>query len=269
MHKAIMIICLAAAMFSGCGYLGSGDANANANSNLAVIDDPSIVPTFDNAKDAIVKGDEYLDASLYKQAIAAYKQATELESENGEAHFKLGIAYALQEDLEDLPPGVEGNSDKAFKNAVTVYKKYVKENPEDAAAWFNLGRAHGKLFEDKEAADALAKAVKFDEENGLYLTEYGAALNKLARYGEAIKQLKKALEIDEDNLRAEDLLEKAEAGKKRVDFKPPEKSTDSNSNSNAETDEPSAPGNTAKQSAPGPSPKAPAPPPPPPPARDQ
>lgn len=266
MYKAIIITLFAASLFSGCGYFGSGDANANANANVAVIDDPSVVPTFENAKEAIAKGDEYLDASLYKQAIAAYKQATDLEEENGEAHFKLGVAYALQEDLEDLPPGVEGNSDKAFKNAITVYKKYVKENPEDAAAWFNLGRAHGKLFEDKEAADALGKAVKLDEENGLYLTEYGAALNKLARYGEAIKQLRKALEIDEDNLRAEDLLEKAEAGKKRVDFKQPEKSSDANSNTN--TVEPPVQGNTAKPPAPAATPKAP-PPPPPPPARDQ
>lgn len=265
MYKAFIITIFAAALFSGCGYFGSGDGDANANSNVAVLDDPSVVPTFDNAKEAIAKGDEYLDASLYRQAIAAYKQATDLEKENGEAHFKLGIAYALQEDLEDLPPGVEGNSDKAFKNAVTVYKKYVRENSEDAAAWFNLGRAHGKLFEDKEAADALGKAVKLDEENGLYLTEYGAALNKLARYGEAIRQLKKALEIDEDNLRAEDLLEKAEAGKKRVDFKPPEKS-DSNSNTNSETEEPTAPANTTKPPAAAPSPKAP---PPPPAARDQ
>ena len=268
MLKALILTIAAASVFTGCGYFGSDDANANVDSNVAVIDDPSVVPKFEDAKSAIAKGDEYLDQSLYKQAIAAFKQAAELEPENGEAHFKLGVAYALQEDLEDLPPGVEGNSDKAFKNAVTVYKKYVKDNPDDAAAWFNLGRAHGKLFEDKEAADALKKAVDLDEENGLYRTEYGAALNKLARYGEAIKQLEEALEIDQDNLRAEDLLEKAQAGKKRVDFKPPEKDAGSNSNTNANTAEPPVQGNSAKPPTPAASPKAP-PPPPPPPAKDQ
>ena len=41
---------------------------------------------------------------------------------------------------------------------------------------------------------------------------------KLAQYDEAVRALKKAIEIDETNLKAADLLEQAEAGKKRVDF---------------------------------------------------
>ena len=270
MYKAIIILVTAAAVFSACGYFGSGDSNSNADSNVAVIDDPAVVPKFEDARSAIVKGDEYLDASLYKQAIAAYKQAAELEPENGEAHFKLGVAYALQEDLEDLPPGVEGNSDKAFKNAVTVYKKYVKENSEDAAAWFNLGRAQGKLFEDKESANSIGKAVKLDDENVLYKTEYGAALIKLAQYREAIRELEKVLEMDPENLYAEDLLEKAQAGKKRVDFKQPEKKpSDANSNMNengpAESSSPQS--NTATKPAPPPQPAKTVPPPPPPPGR--
>lgn len=233
MKKILLVFLFSAVFLSGCGLLGGGDANTNSNS--APVDDPNQVPKFETAAEAITKGDEYLDGGLYKKAINAFKQAVDLDPELGEAHFKLGVAYSLEEDVEDLPPGVEGNSDIAFRNAVKVYKKYVKENPDDAEAFFNLGRAHGKLFEDKEAADALQKAVKLDEENGLYRTELGAALNKLARYREAIKELEKALEIDPENLYAEDLLEKAEAGKKRVDFKQPEK-TGSNSNSNSNTE---------------------------------
>ncbi len=252
MYRIFIFVVAASICLSGCGLFGGGNAE-NTNTNVAVTDDPKDVPKFETLDEALAKGDEYLDANLYRKAIAAFKQAVELDADRGEAHFKLGVAYALQEDLEELPPGVEGNSDKAFRNAVTVYKRYLKENPEDAPAWFNLGRAYGKLFEDKEAADALGKAVKFDEENSQYRTEYGAALNKLARYGEAIKQLEKALELDEDDLRAEDLLEKAQAGKKRVDFKPPDKS-DASSNSNANDGETGAdsPGaNTGAPSRPG------------------
>lgn len=260
MNKLLLIFALSAFFLSGCGILGGDSANTDANANNALLDDPGQVPKYEKVEEAISAGDEFLDGSLYKKAINAYKQAVDMNPDHGEAHFKLGVAYSLEEDLQDLPPGVEGNSDKAFKNAVTVYKKYLKDNPEDAASWFNLGRAHGKLFEDKEAADALKKAVELRENNGEYLTEYGAALNKLARYGEAIRQLEKALEIDEDNLRAEDLLEKAQAGKKRVDFKQPEEtpSSDSNTNTNANTSRPVStppPANTVK------------PPPSPPPAR--
>lgn len=237
MKKLLLILALAAFLLSGCGLLGGDSANADANANTAQVDDPNLVPKYASVEEAISAGNDFLDASLYKKAINAFTQAVEMNPEHGEAHFQLGVAYSLEEDLQDLPPGVEGNSDKAFKNAVTVYKRYLKDNADDAASWFNLGRAHGKLFEDKEAADALKEAVELDEENGLYLTEYGAALNKLARYGEAIRQLEKALEIDPDNLRAEDLLEKAQAGKKRVDFKQPEEtpSSDSNTNANANT----------------------------------
>ncbi|MCO6509756.1 MAG: tetratricopeptide repeat protein [Aridibacter famidurans] len=234
MNKFLLVIALAAFLLSGCGLIGGDSANADANANNAQIDDPNQVPKYKSVDEAIRAGNEFLDASLYKKAINAYTQAVEMNPDHGEAHFQLGVAYSLEEDLQDLPPGVEGNSDKAFKNAVTVYKKYLKDNEDDAASWFNLGRAHGKLFEDKEAADALKKAVELDEENGLYLTEYGAALNKLARYGEAIRQLEKALEIDPDNLRAEDLLEKAQAGKKRVDYKQPEE-TPSSSNTNSDS----------------------------------
>jgi tetratricopeptide (TPR) repeat protein len=202
-------------------------------------------------------------------AINAFKQATDLNKDLGEAHFKLGVAYSLEEDAEDLPPGVEGNSDKAFRNAVTIYKKYLKDNPDDAAAYFNLGRAHGKLFEDKEAADAIGKAVKLDDENALYKTEYGAALIKLARYGEAIKQLEKALEMEPEDLYAEDLLEKAQAGKKRVDFRPPDKSgSNSNANANAnDSEDKGTASNTSRPAGPAQSGKSVPPPQPPPPVK--
>jgi len=269
MKKFLLIVAFASFSFSGCGLFGGGNA-ANTNQNTAVTDDPKGVPKFASASEAIKKGDEYLDGGLYKMAINAFKQAVDLEPDNGEGHFKLGVAYSLEEDAEDLPPGVEGNSDRSFKNAVTVYKKHLKEDPDDAAAWFNLGRAQGKLFEDKEAADSIGKAVKLDDENVLYKTEYGAALIKLARYREAIRELEKVLEADPENLYAEDLLEKAQAGKKRVDFKQPEtKPSDANSNANSNAPaEPSAPqSNTATKPAPPAQPAKTAPPPPPPPGR--
>ena len=61
-------------------------------------------------------------------------------------------------------------------------------------------------------------AVKLKPEDGDYQTELGEIYINLAQYDEAVRALKKALEIDENNLIAEDLLEQAQAGKKRVDF---------------------------------------------------
>ncbi len=41
---------------------------------------------------------------------------------------------------------------------------------------------------------------------------------KLAQYEEAVAALKKAVSLDDSNLQAQELLEKAQAGRKRIDF---------------------------------------------------
>ena len=81
-------------------------------------------------------------------------------------------------------------------------------------AQYNLGRSYSKLNEDEDSEKALRLAVKLKPEDSEYQMELGATLNKLAKYDEAIKALKKAASIDPGNSQIEDLLEKAQAGKK-------------------------------------------------------
>lgn len=236
--------------FSACGSGETENLNANQttvsnantsenSTNTEVVkkaDEP--VPTFTDAAIALAEGNKYLDASENDKAIEAYKQAVALNADLADAHFQLGVAYGLvekqEEAVEDKLPGeeeettqkkgkkqvkeVKTNSDVSFENAIKVYKKIVAKNPKDDAAFYNLGRAYNKLDDDKEAQKALQSAVKLQPENGEYQTEYGTILIKLAQYDEAIRALKKAVEIDEANLRAAEMLEQAEAGKKRVDF---------------------------------------------------
>lgn len=238
--------------FSACGSGETVNSNANqtivSNANTSEnstntetvakkTDEP--VPTFTDAAIALSEGNKYLDASENEKAIEAYKQAVALNPDLADAHFQLGVAYGLvekeEEVVEDKLPGEvdetaskkkskklvqekKTNSDVSFENAIKVYKKIVAKNPKDDAAFYNLGRAYNKLDDDKEAQKALQSAVKLQPENGEYQTEYGTILMKLAQYDEAIRALKKAVEIDEANLRAAEMLEQAEAGKKRVDF---------------------------------------------------
>jgi tetratricopeptide (TPR) repeat protein len=236
---SVLFFLLSLAIFSvSCGGTeeNAADSNrsANAENNLnALASEP--VPTFTDAAAAFEAGNKYLDASENEKAIEAYKQAVALDPDMAQAHFQLGVAYGLVEQAEqvaeDKLPGEEDepssskkktvkktNSQIAFENAVKAYKKIVAENPKDDAAFFNLGRAYNKLNEDREAQKALQTAVKLQPENGEYQTEYGLILIKLAEYDEAIRALKKAVELDEMNLRAAELLEQAQAGKKRVDF---------------------------------------------------
>ncbi len=256
MRKFYLILVLSTIWVTGCGTEAAKNENIadNTNNNAEIIDtntnqnaetEDEEVPEFTNAKEALKKGEEYLDKNKTEMAIEALKQAVELDPDLADAHFRLGIAYALEEaeaeaeaDPADEATPQDGkkktrkkekekkrNSDIAFENAVKAYKKFIAKNPKDAAAHYNLGRAYNKLGSDNDndARKALEKAVKLDEENSLYRTELGSILIDLAKYPEAIRELNKAIELDEDNLQAEDLLEIAKAGKKRVDYKDKDK----------------------------------------------
>lgn len=246
MRKIFIFLILGslALLFIGCEGNGVESANANtdvgenvnsvknANGNANKAEEKEVViEDITSAETALEEGNKYFDRSQNVKAIEAYKKATELDEDLAEAHFKLGIAYAIKESEEELNPVAldaansakrdakkKLNSEQAFENAVTAYKKIVKKDKKDAQAFFNLGRSYNKLDDDKEARKALEQAIKIEPEDSQYQTEYGAIMIKFAKYDLAIRALKKAIKLDEANSQAEELLKVAEAGKKRVDF---------------------------------------------------
>ena len=226
------------------------ESNTNAETETQTV-------TFTDANEALAEGNRLLDENQTQAAIDALRQAVKLNPDLAEAYFKLGIAFSLAEleqqqngAITDQPTStregrVKSNSEKAFDKAVVAYKKWLDANPNDDVAWFNLGRTYYKLGDVDQAEKALGKAAKVKPDDTEYQTEWGAILIKLAKFHEAIPPLKKALEIDPSNARAEDLLDEAQAGARRLDYVSPKKegnqtSGNSNANSNSNTSSNSA-----------------------------
>lgn len=254
-----------AALMPACS---GANESANSNSNTEVIG----ASQYTDASTALADGIKLLDNGDTERAIEVLNQAVTLDPNLAEAYFRLGIAYSLiefrdqlaaEENTEPTPTPTPGerkpkekktNSEIAFEKAVEAYKKLIDANSEDHAAYYNMGRAYNKLNEDEEAAKALRQAVKLNPEDTEYQTELGSILIKLAKYPEAVGTLKKALELDPQNLEAEELLEKAEAGRKRITFTQlPDDKKQGNSNSNANSG-PAGTGSNTASSTPTPKP---------------
>lgn len=238
----VMLLCLAL----GCNWFG-GDPTTETDSNT-VTEQPEKFPDAPSAYEAGVK---LLEQGDTEKAVDALLQAVDHDPDHADAFFRLGIAYALLEFSSDpeasatpLPGEIRtdekemANSKLAFEKAVKAYRKRLESNKDDHSAQFNLGRSLLKLNRDEEASRALQQAVRLNPDDTEYQTQLGSALMNLAKYAEAERAFRKALELDENNVEAEELLERAEAGRKRIDFvKLPDddKKKDPNANANANT----------------------------------
>lgn len=272
-RSAASIVLLSSLFLAGCSSAPSGNSSAaDATPALAATE-------FTDANAALAEGVKLLDMGDTERAIELFNRAVELNPDLADAYFQLGIAYSLietrdaavvEEQVTPTPtPGEKKqrvattNSEKAFEKAVAAYKKQIDANGKDDVAYFNLGRAYNKLNEDEDAAKALRQAVELKADDTEYQTELGAILIKLAQYREAISPLRKAIELDPENSRAIDLLEDAEAGRRRIDFvtdkKDANKAANTNANTNSNTATAPSGSNTTKPAdtkTPPPPPKA-------------
>lgn len=243
MRKGFIVISIFIFALSQAGCWGKRPAQANANTENAEVKETPL-PEFTDANEALTVGTKLFDDGKTELAIEAFNQAVKLDPDLAEAYFKLGIAYALVETAQkntaspmetgDQPEEEPANkkeepktnSEKAFLKAVAAYKKIIAKDPKNDVAYYNMGRAYNKLNQDDDSEDALRQAVKLKPDDTEYQTELGAILVKLAKYGEAVGALKKAIDLDPDNLTAQDILDDAEAGVKRVGYAGPPKKDD-------------------------------------------
>lgn len=211
---ALLSLCAACAL-SACKSRGEQNANGAGNNNVSSPNaNVGVAKTQEQteAQRLLNEGNEFYRNDQDEQAVEAYRKAIELDPDNGEAYFRLGLALLATTKKEE--------AEEAFRKSVDVYEKYLRTNSKDAQAYYIMGQALtrvGNLQDDRlkapkiyqEAVTALKKAVALEPENADMYYELGVAYNRLFQYQEAVKAFEKATELDPGNYRASDALEKA------------------------------------------------------------
>lgn len=210
--SALLSLCVACALVS-CKRSGQ-QQSANGNGEGANASSQNSPPTQEQteAQRLLNEGNELYKNDHDEEAVETYRKAISLDPNNGEAHFRLGLAL--------MATGKKDEAEEAFKKSVEVYEKYLRTNQKDAQSYYIMGQALtrlGNYQEDRgkapkvyqEAVTALKKAVAIEPENADMYYELGVAYNHLFQYQEAVKAFEKATELDPSNYRASDALDKA------------------------------------------------------------
>ena len=200
----ICAVCLLALAF-GCNRSGQQSAN-NSTGPAAVSND--LAANRGQARELLQKGKELYRNDQDVEAVEAFKEAVKLDPDLAEAHFRLGLGY------EAL--GKQDEAEAEYKKAVESFKKYLEEHEDDSEARYDLGQTYAGLGQYSEAIRQYQLATKLKDNDPDIYYDLGVAHTKLAQYDAAAAAFKKSLEIDPDYYRAQDALDEAKEGIKRI-----------------------------------------------------
>jgi len=95
--------------------------------------------------------------------------------------------------------GLAESKNENFKKAVKYFKKAVKEDPEFAFAWDNLGLSYRRLNKFDQAIDAYENSLKIDPNGLMPLQNIAITYQYKEEYTKAIEAYQKLARIDENN----------------------------------------------------------------------
>ena len=244
--KLGLLIVILSVLFgqAGCRRNKTADVNAKGTTGLSSTGEEG-----DRAQARVLveQGKEFYRTDQDDKAAEAFEQAIKLDGNLAEAHFRLGLAYAALDK--------ENEAEESYKKAIEKYKKHLETNKDDAEGHYNLGQAYAGLHLYSEAVREYRQAVRLKDDDADMYYDLGTALTKLAQYDEAATAFAKSLEVDPENYRAQDALEEAREGVKRIkagkkhqeDLLKKQQKVDDLKNANA--DEGSGSGNSTKSNS--------------------
>lgn len=194
-------------MVSATGCKRSGQQSTNNSAGPAQVSN-NLPEDHTRARAQLDKGKEFYRNDQDAEAVLAFQEAVRLDPNLAEGHFRLALGY------ESL--GKREEAEGEYKKAVEAYKKYFEENDNDAEAHYALGQTYANLGQFSEAIREYKTATKLKDDDPDMFYDLGVAYTKLAQYDAAAAAFSKSLEIDPDNYRAQDGLDDAKEGVKRV-----------------------------------------------------
>lgn len=204
--SALIAIVLTSGLVSGLVSC-SRKKPANANTNLGEASEGTAEGKRTQARALLEEGKELYRTDQDDKAVEKFQEAIKLDPDLAEGHFRLGLAYDAI--------GSEQEAEAAYKKSIELYKK-LSDEQKDAESRYNMGQAYAGLHLYTEAVREYRQATKLKDDDSDMFYDLGTAQSKLANYDEAVAAFSKALEIDPENYRAEDALEEAREGVKRI-----------------------------------------------------
>lgn len=189
---------------AACSRKNSADPNTNASGAGTT----SSEGDRSQARALLDQGKELYRDDQDEKALEVFQQAVKLDPDLAEGYFRVGLTFDAL--------GQKQEAEDAYKKAIEKYKKHLDKNSDDAEAHYNLGQTYAGLSLYSEAVREYRQATKLKSDDSDMFYDLGEALTKLAQYDEAANAFSKAIEIDPNNYRAEDALEEAREGVKRI-----------------------------------------------------
>ena len=205
--RLILLFCSVCLVVFALGCNRSGQQSTNNSAGTADVSN-GLNGDRTQAKALLDKGKQLYRDDQDTEAVEAFQQAVKLDPDLAEAHFRLALSYEALDKRED--------AESQYKKAVEAYKKYLEANPDDAEAHYNLGQTYANLGNYSEAIRSYRQATRLKTDDPEIYYDLGVAHTKLAQYDQAAAAFSKSLEIDPEYYRAQDALDEAREGVKRI-----------------------------------------------------